>query len=291
MNFTGINFPEPLVEIITLFVFFIAFVVSIIFNIKDNLKKPIISYTDFCRNGLVCGTTIKKEGFNFAIHTAENETEMKWINKNRKWLLKYCKFSNLVTLKQVHSDKILLITRDNLRSFVENPLIEGDGLLTNLKDILIGVLTADCVPLFYTCKNRAFCGIVHAGWKGINQKIHIKMLEKIKNNFNTAPDQIEILIGPHIRKCCYEIGKELIEELQAALYETRNDKFFLDMESMIISDLIRHNIKKEKIISYPACTKCGKNPAFYSYRNGERKGRNLSFIGLKPTPFPSIFYL
>jgi polyphenol oxidase len=206
-------------------------------------------------------------------------SELDTVLKNRKKILKDLGFSNLITLKQVHSDIIHIIDIKNKETFFIDPLIEGDGILTQLRDVLIGILTADCVPIYYSDKKRTFCGIAHAGWKGIKQKIHIKMLDKIQKTF-ALDSPIEILIGPHIRKCCYEIGKDLIDQLKTNCFDIRGEQYFLDMESQITQDFKESGIGIDQIEKYKACTKCNKFPSFYSYRGGDKNDRMLSFIGL-----------
>ncbi len=246
--------------------------------LKVNLKDSCFFYPKFSNKKIICGTTFKTAG-SFALHSLEELIELDSVLKNRGKILKALGFSKLITLNQIHSDIIHVIGIKNQRAFFIDPLIKGDGILTNLKGILIGILSADCVPVFYSDKKSTFCGIVHAGWKGIQQKIHIKMLDKIEKTF-LIDSPLEILIGPHIKKCCYEVGKELIDQLETGCFDKREGQYFLDMESQIINDFKENGIGKDQIEKYTACTRCNKNPSFYSYRGGDKKKRMLSFIGL-----------
>ncbi len=245
--------------------------------VKNN--PEYILFPDFSSKKMVCGTTIK--GMNFALHTIYNQTDKEWVSNNRKDLLENLGYQNLITLNQIHSSRVHLITENNLNRFLNNSFIEGDGILTSLKGIIIGILSADCVPVFYTNAKNSFCGIVHAGWKGICQKIHLEMLAKIITEHLCSNDELQIIIGPHIRKCCYEIKRDLLLKMDTKFFIMTNNKIYLDLESIIINELILNGIDKNNIIKTKVCTKCNKNPEFYSYRNGDFTGRNLSFIGIK----------
>lgn len=72
---------------------------------------------------------------------------------------------NLITLNQVHSTTIHLITRDNISSF-QNTQVPGDGLVTNIPGVFIGVCTADCIPLLMYDNNTGYIGAIHCGWRG-----------------------------------------------------------------------------------------------------------------------------
>ncbi len=242
------------------------------------INSGFILYSDFCKSGIICGTTLK--GMNYAVHTAGNSKVIKEINENRNKIIQDLKFSSLITLKQIHSDIIHYINSINLKEFVNNSLIEGDGLFTSQKDILLGVLTADCIPIFYTDQKRSFAGVIHAGWRGVNKKIHLNMISSVNKELGIEREKLMIMIGPHINKCCYEVGKELIDSLNTVHYELRNGKYYLDLKEMVKSELIMEGIREDNILSYPACSKCGKEKAFYSYRSGTEIERMLSFIGL-----------
>lgn len=253
---------------------------------KISKDADYIIYRNLSDKRLFAGSTYRRENGNFAIHTAEGMADIELAQSVRKQLLIDSGFDRLVTLKQVHSDTIHYIQKENQETYFQDQLIEGDGVITDLKHVLIGVLTADCVPVYFTDKDRTFCAIVHAGWKGLQKKVHLKMLDRILRTFPVKVADLAVLIGPHIRNCCYEVKKDVVNRLKTKNFRikrgvSRNKpSYLLDMESVILEDLKKAKMKTAQIINYPVCTKCSKDPSFYSYRNGDVKDRFLSFVGL-----------
>lgn len=255
-------------------------------KIRIGKDADYILYRDLSDNRLFAGSTYKRDNGNFAIHTSEGITDIEMAQSVRKQLLIDSGFDHLVTLKQVHSSDIHFVNRDNAAEFFQNQLIEGDGIVTNLDHVLIGVLTADCVPLVFTDRNKTFCGVAHAGWKGLKRKIHLKMLETVMELFHAGKEDITVFIGPHIRDCCYEVKKDVVNQLKtkkARLVKKSSGKkpsYLLNMEAVILDDLKKAGIGGGQVMNYPVCTKCSRDPAFYSYRNGDVKDRFLTFVGL-----------
>jgi hypothetical protein len=246
--------------------------------------RGILTYPDYFSNVLTVGTT--ERGLNFGLYTAKTSLEAEKIKILMASIVKGLGFRGLITLKQIHSGLVHFIDNINYKEYLNNSFIEGDGIFTDSKELLLGILTADCIPVFYTDDSADIAGIVHAGWKGIKNKIHINIIDRIREKLNIRPESLHILIGPHIRNCCYEVKKDLIEELGTINFTTRKSSLFLDIEACLTEDLIKKGIKSENIIKYLKCTKCSEYPHFYSYRGGDMRERMLSFIGIgRPATF------
>ncbi len=226
------------------------------------------------RDNIFCGIT-KKGIYSYSFHTVTTDDEKEKVKNSRKFLLEKCGFDSLITLKQIHSDIIRFIDEKNINDYLENSGIIGDGLLTNLKRILLGISTADCVPIIFI--SQQLIGITHAGWRGIKQRIHTKMLTEFKR-FMINPEGLEIIIGPHNRICSYEVGEEMLDIFQEKYFSFKDNKIFLSLEEIIIDDLLAFGVTN--ISSLKLCSFCN-NDIFYSYRKGEESGRNLSFVGIQ----------
>jgi hypothetical protein len=240
--------------------------------------KNFITYPVPGNGSLIAGSTVR--GLNYALYTAKSDYDLKKIESSRNSLKMELGFQELITLNQVHSDGLHFINPINSLNFALNPFIEGDGILSAEKGFLLGVLTADCIPIFYTDENASFAGIVHAGWKGIEKGIHRKMILRICDCLKISALRLYVIFGPHIRKCCYEVGSGLMNTFAPAYFEVKNGIAFLDLESIVFDDLIDAGLRKENIYNTGYCTRCGKNPEFYSCRGGDEDERTLSFIGL-----------
>jgi hypothetical protein len=115
----------------------------------------------------------------------------------------------LAALKQVHSDRIHVVnSRTNLQRV-------GDGLVTNLPGIALGVQTADCFPVILVDRKNHAAGIFHAGWRGTAKRIAEKGLGIMRHEYGTLPSDVQAVIGPGIGKCCYAVGEELKGEFES----------------------------------------------------------------------------
>jgi hypothetical protein len=107
----------------------------------------------------------------------------------------------LVTAKQVHSAVI-----HHVQQVPEEPLT-GDGLITNLPNVVLGVRTADCIPVLLADKKKKAVGAFHAGWRGTLARIVEKGVGEMAAKFGSKPKDIVAAIGPGIRRCCYEVDE------------------------------------------------------------------------------------
>lgn len=113
---------------------------------------------------------------------------------------------DVVTANQVHGDSIVHVS-----SIMPLDFAEADGLMTDVKNVPIGILTADCVPVIYTDLYHNIVGVVHAGWKGAFLDIHLKMLLKF-NALGVPNSQIKIAIGPSIQQSSYEVDTKFLQQ-------------------------------------------------------------------------------
>lgn len=141
-----------------------------------------------------------------------------------------------------------------------------DGLITNVKDICLTVTVSDCLPIFfYDYKNKAI-GIAHAGWRGVVGGIVNVLLKKMKDEFGSDLNEIEIYIGPHIKKCHFEIKNDIVGEFKdySEFLIYRDKKIFVNLEEIVRMQLIKAGAGEENIKISLDCTYC--NEDFFSYR-------------------------
>jgi YfiH family protein len=124
----------------------------------------------------------------------------------------------LVTAKQIHSAVIHHITE------VPDEPLTGDGLITNLPEVVISVRTADCLPVLLADKKNKAVGAFHAGWRGTLARIVEKGVGEMQAKFGSKPKDIVAAIGPGIRKCCYEVSEDFRETF-AAQFEYSDELF------------------------------------------------------------------
>ena len=115
----------------------------------------------------------------------------------------------LVTLRQIHSDLI-----HHLTGAAKNPLA-GDGLITKTPGIVLGILTADCLPVILVDAKRKAVGVFHAGWRGTVKRIVEKGAGEMRRYFGTLPRDLKAVIGPGIHRCCYGVGPEVRDQFSS----------------------------------------------------------------------------
>ncbi|KYG66599.1 hypothetical protein AZI86_06020 [Bdellovibrio bacteriovorus] len=189
----------------------------------------------------------------------------------------------LTRLKQIHSDAIL-----ETHPLSPDYEILGDAHWTKAKNLALGVITADCVPVFlFDSKTKIIAGI-HAGWRGVASKIIPKTIEKLSAQ-SSAPQDLQVFIGPHIQKNSFEIGIDVRDQILSSLGplspderheyfdDISKDKVLLDLHKVVLTQLNQSGVSPENTHSLYIDTV--KDSRFHSYRRDKEKaGRQVSFI-------------
>ncbi len=198
----------------------------------------------------------KKAGFIYNIDAKEHKNEI-FAN-----LLKNYEIENFLYCKQIHSDTI----------FVDS-CGEGDGIIITDKKNCGLVFTADCYSVAIYDEKLPLAGIFHSGWRGTLQNITGKGCSILKE---LGAKNLKAVIFPGIESCCFEIGEELVKEFALAEISVYNkeNRFFADLLSAIISQLHKHNIQTIENLS--ECTYCSEQ--YFSYRKTKTSKRHLSYI-------------
>lgn len=180
-----------------------------------------------------------------------------------------------VTLKQVHSNRV--VNAHGLKDRSQ----EGDALITDEVGCMVGVRTADCVPmLMLDCAKRAVAA-VHAGWRGSAAEIARSAVDRMQRDFDTKPEDLYVALGPCIRACCYEVGKEVAERFAALFPEWGEEDRAtrcIDLPEANRRQLVEVGVKEDRIFDSGLCTTC-QPESFFSYRREpENPGRMVSAI-------------
>jgi YfiH family protein len=177
----------------------------------------------------------------------------------------------LTTLRQIHSDIVVYADRDGC-------LGEGDALLSDTPGRLIGVKTADCLPILLVDERHRTVAAVHAGWRGAVTGVVQSTLKAMIARCNSDGEGLHAAIGPGIGPCCFEVGPEVAILFGKPLKRTR-----IDLAHAIRRQLIAFGVDPERIYSLGLCTYCDA-ARFHSFRrDGQKAGRLISVIGLKNT--------
>lgn len=186
--------------------------------------------------------------------------------------------NEVVYLHQIHSDNVFIFN-GNTEEFIEK---EGDAIVTNKENVIIGAFTADCVPVVLVDEVEGVIAAIHSGWKGTFNSITKKSVEKMIQEYGTRIENIKVYIGPHIRQCCYEVSEELKEKFLDKTKIDENELFNgrnLSMERCILEDLRNLKIEEENIYTVSLCTYCEEDIKLFSYRKSVGTyGRLFTFV-------------
>ncbi len=189
--------------------------------------------------------------------------------------------SNMFSAKQIHSNIIETVTKDDLgRHF------ECDGFVTSEKGLLLTVKVADCVPILL-CDDSGVIGAVHAGWRGTVSGIAVNAVKKMIS-LGASAENIKVAIGPCIHSCCYEVDIPFVNAVKEAEYgsellqyitpSNKEGYFYADLPNMNRYLLTLSGVNDESINICPFCTSC-KNDVFFSHRASHGK-RGLMMGGI-----------
>ena len=195
---------------------------------------------------------------------------------------------SIISVPQIHSADVRVVGEEHRGlGYFREADFSCDGYITERKNVVLGIKTADCVPILLEARNKSgeviAVSALHAGWRGTAARIAERgVLELL--GFGSSPDNIFAAIGPCIGRCCFEVGGECQNELQkldsagACVEIHENGKAFYDLAALNAAVLESVGVPKSHIDICGLCTYC-ESELFYSHRrqNGVR-GSMLSVI-------------
>jgi len=220
----------------------------------------------------------RKGGFSKGIYQGLNcgkgsKDNKKNVNKNLALVSKKMKINQkrLLLMHQTHSNKVIIINKKNKNSKKFN----SDAMITKMKGLGLGVVTADCVPIILYDIKSQIIGCIHAGWKGASSGITENTIKKFKKlNSN---NKIFASVGPCIGKKSYEVDinfykKFLSKSKKNAIYfvKKNNNKRLFNLRKYINDKLIKLNVKVDHV-NHDTFKEKNK---FFSYRRSQKLGEN-----------------
>jgi YfiH family protein len=212
------------------------------------------------------------------------------INENRRRFLALLPGDwTLAACWQVHGTNVRVVRAYD----PPNPRGEDercDALTTNLPRLLLGVKTADCVPILLADAQTGACAAVHAGWRGTSAQIVSRTLARMREEYGTRARDVIAATGPAALSCCYEVGSEVIEtfktnfpaDYDSLLTPTRTGHALIDLHEANRRQLIDAGVSSDNVHAAPLCTMC-RTDLFFSYRREKktlgRTGRLLGVVG------------
>jgi YfiH family protein len=224
-----------------------------------------------------------------------NEDTAENILENRRRFLKLFQGEwSLAGCWQVHGADIRTVKDDQqaqARPYATGDEERCDALVGDRPNILLGVKTADCVPILIGDPISGALAAVHAGWRGTVAAIVSHTIDRLVREYGTRPADVRVAIGPAAAACCYEVGSEVIDAFKTHFPEdddlfksTREGHALIDLYQANRRQLISRGVEDKRIHTSPLCTMC-RNDLFFSYRREKRVqgkvGRSMAVIGKK----------
>lgn len=244
---------------------------------------------------LIAGTTLrdsnKKENGNLALHTNGNYDS---IIENRKIFADSLNINlnQCVFLKQTHSDHFVELTsKDKGKgAYRYDDGIEAcDACYTKEPNLLIGVMTADCLPILLYDELQGIIAAIHSGWQGTIHQITTKLVKYLIENEHVDPAYLHVYLGPSISFASLEVGKEITSQIKKLPFPTApyikeigNEKAYIDNAGLNKKMLLELGVLPHHITIDKNDTKYD-NPNFFSYRRNHNCGRHFSYIMKYPT--------
>lgn len=203
--------------------------------------------------------------------------------KNRKLLAGALSMplTSLTTARQIHDGHVKVVSADMRgkgSTDYDGAIPATDAMVTDVPGICLMILLADCVPILLSDASKRAIGVAHAGWRGTLESIVEKTVGALKKHFGCSPRDITVGIGPSIGPCCYEVGGEVVSQVEH-LFGTgnnyirnpsQNTKGYFDLWSANLDQLLKAGIPEKNIETARICTRHHPN-SFFSYRHEKGK--------------------
>jgi YfiH family protein len=216
----------------------------------------------------------------------------------------------LVTVRQIHSS---LVRRATAADAARPRPWKADGIITDEPGLLLGIQTADCIPVLVADRKRRVVAVFHAGWRGTVKRIVEAGIGRMRLEFGSRPEDLLAAIGPGVGACCYAVGEEVFSSFESQFLYARElfhdvysadavrtkypmlfltqrapghspigPSLHLDLVEANRRQLLSAGLKPRSIQIVGGCTNCH-HDLFFSHRASQgHAGRMMAVIGICP---------
>ncbi len=212
---------------------------------------------------------------NMAFHVGDRPED---VHENRRRVLDGLGIDpeRVVGCEQVHGSTVVAVEERPEKGWVSG----ADGLVTTGPLTLVAFF-ADCVPVFIFDPVRGVIALVHAGWRGTAKRIVARAVKVMEATYGSRPGDCLAVMGPSIRRCCYEVEAEVIRampEVESGWVAAGRGRYYLDLPA--VNAAILRDSGVGDIWDCGLCTACDTS-TFYSYRaEGGVTGRMAAIVTL-----------
>lgn len=197
---------------------------------------------------------------------------------NRLRALTAVGLDRLVSVKQVHGDRILIAGDDPMQREPEG----FDAIISDRPGTGLLIQQADCQAILLWAPQPQVVAAIHCGWRGSVQGIIGKTIARLQQHFGVVPGSLRAVISPSLGPCCAEF-KNFRTELPEWMHAYQVRPLYFDFWAISRRQLQEAGVENAHIDVAGMCTRCDER--FFSYRrsmqtSGGVTGRNGSIIGL-----------
>lgn len=256
--------------------------------------KKLLEYKELINHAYSLGTNVDYMTEKPNKEELEKE-QYKIVIKNYKKLCDTIEsnYINLVKANQEHTDQVKIVTKKYKEKepdiHIEN-YSKTDGLITNKEKYILCTTNADCILLLFFDPVKKVIANSHSGWKGTLQRISVKTIRKMIEEYNCNPKDIICCICPSIRKCHFEVDKDVKDLFEKQFMDLnlndiivkQKEKEKWNIDTVLINQILleKEGLKTENIIDSGICSVCNSN-LIHSYRVEKQEyGLNTALIEL-----------
>ena len=212
--------------------------------------------------------------------------------------------SVLVGVRQVHSSIVRVVKKGDgalegrLQTQQGKALLEGDGLITDVPGVLLGVGTADCVPVLVVDVTKRVVAAFHAGWRGTVARIVERGIAMMQQEYGSQAGDMVAAVGPSIGPCCYTVGEEVCSEFgrqfgyakELFVRTADTGEVRLNLWEANRRQLLDARVTEARITMMGECTACTRSQTgamrYFSHRAQHGiAGRMLNVVGVAASGF------
>ncbi len=207
-------------------------------------------------------------------------------NLEQQLLVQGLRVKNVLLLNQIHGAAVVVVD-DAAKIYGKQNLPKADAIVTNLPEIAVGVVTADCAPVLLFDQEKSVVAALHAGWKGAKAGIVQATVQEMKN---LGASRISAIIGPMIRQESYEVSQDfyddfLKEDAENSAFFVAGEvvgKYMFNLPAYVAKKLRQAGVNQVQDLAIDTY----KNEKdFFSFRRSKHKeeadcGRNVSLIAI-----------
>ncbi len=251
--------------------------------------RKLLEYKDILEHAYILGTDKTYRTSNFTENITKEEIETGLKNYEEFFHLTGIEYKNLITTFQAHTDNVMIVNETNNFNLDNQPV---DGICTNVRNNILATVNADCILLMLFDPIKKVIANVHSGWRGTIQKISVKTVDKMIEQYECKPQDIICCICPSIRKCHFEVEQDVkdkfvkefknIFDLNQVIKEKILGKKW-NIDTVKINEILleKRGLRKDNIVDSGICSVCNSD-IIHSYRvEGKGNGLSSAIIELK----------